>query len=144
MSDASPYFLDTAFVVARTNTRDQWHTVASRWEGWLTRRRWRLVTTEFVLAEIGDGLASVRFRSYAVRIIDQLLADPRIEIVPSSAELFAAALVLYRARPDQNWGLTDCSSFAVMRERGLTAALTADDHFRQAGFRALLLDGPPA
>jgi predicted nucleic acid-binding protein len=29
-----------------------------------------------------------------------------------------------------------------MQDRGLTAALTADEHFRQAGFRALLLDEP--
>ena len=47
---------------------------------------------------------------------------------------------LYRARPDKEWGLTDCVSFTVMTDRGLTEALTTDDHFRQAGFRALLLD----
>jgi len=39
--------------------------------------------------------------------------------------------------------LTDCASFVVMTERRLTDALTADDHFRQAGFRPLLLDEPP-
>ena len=65
-----------------------------------------------------------------------------MEIVPASADLFAAAFALYRARADQGWGLTDCSSFVVMRERGLTSALPADAHFRQAGFRALLLDDP--
>ncbi len=47
---------------------------------------------------------------------------------------------LYRERPDKEWGLTDCVSFVVMRERGLTEALTTDDHFRQTGYRALLLD----
>ncbi len=31
-----------------------------------------------------------------------------------------------------------------MTRRGLTDALTPDDHFRQAGFRALLLEDPPA
>jgi uncharacterized protein len=31
-------------------------------------------------------------------------------------------------------------SFIVMRDRGLTEALTADDDFRQAGYRALLLE----
>jgi predicted nucleic acid-binding protein len=34
--------------------------------------------------------------------------------------------------------MTDCISFAVMHDRGMQDALTADDHFRQAGFRALL------
>ena len=42
-------------------------------------------------------------------------------------------------RPDKAWSLTDCISFAVMAERGLTEALTADHHFEQAGFRVLLV-----
>ena len=36
------------------------------------------------------------------------------------------------------FALTDCISFAVMEERGIRDALTADEHFRQAGFRPLL------
>jgi predicted nucleic acid-binding protein len=38
------------------------------------------------------------------------------------------------------WGLVDCISFIVMQNRGITDALTADIHFQQAGFRALLRD----
>ena len=34
--------------------------------------------------------------------------------------------------------LTDCISFVVMAEHGITDALTGDHHFEQAGFRALL------
>jgi predicted nucleic acid-binding protein len=37
-----------------------------------------------------------------------------------------------------------CFSFALMQQRGLTAALTSDHHFQQAGFEALLLEEPPA
>ena len=38
----------------------------------------------------------------------------------------------------KEWGLTDCISFIVMEDNGLTEALTTDEHFQQAGFRALL------
>jgi len=41
-------------------------------------------------------------------------------------------------REDKEWGLTDCISFIVMEDHGLTDALTTDEHFEQAGFRALL------
>jgi predicted nucleic acid-binding protein len=130
--------LDTAYVNARLNTRDQWHAAAVAWERRLARQRRRLVTTEFVLAEIADGLAAIRFRGHAATAIDALRVSPLVEVVPASSALFDAALALYSARADKNWGLTDCTSFLVMRERGLTDALTTDDHFRQAGFRALL------
>jgi predicted nucleic acid-binding protein len=36
--------------------------------------------------------------------------------------------------------MTDCLSFVVMEERSVLEALTADHHFPQAGFRALLLE----
>jgi len=50
------------------------------------------------------------------------------------------AFELFRYRPDKEWGLVDCVSFIVMKDYELTEALTMDVHFKQAGFRALLLD----
>ena len=100
--DAAPVFLDTADVDALVNARDQWHGAAARWEARLGVERRPLVTTEFVLAEIADGLAAVRFRSQAVSIIAALPASPPVTIVPASAGLFAAAPELYRNRLDKD------------------------------------------
>jgi hypothetical protein len=47
---------------------------------------------------------------------------------------------LYFQRRDKEWSLTDCISFTVMSDEGLTDALTGDHHFEQAGFTALLRD----
>jgi hypothetical protein len=41
---------------------------------------------------------------------------------------------------DQAFPLTDCTSFAVMREMGLKDAPTADPHFITMGFNPLLID----
>jgi predicted nucleic acid-binding protein len=98
------------------------------------------VTTEFVLVEIADGLAAVRFRVQAVQVIATLQASSLVEIIPASSQLFTPALELYRGRGDKDWGLTDCASFVVMSEHSLSEALTTDNHFRQAGFRVLLLE----
>jgi len=136
--DLAQLFLDTAYVNALVNTRDQWHAIAVQWEQRLAAERRRLLTTEFVLIEIADGLAAVKFRAQAAQTIAILQTSSLVEIVPASPRLFADALALYQNRADKDWGLTDCSSFVVMQERGLGEALTTDDHFRQAGFRALL------
>lgn len=57
-----------------------------------------------------------------------------MEIAAASAELFDAGLSLFMARPDKEWSLTDCTSFVVMQDRGLTYAMTFDRDFKQAGF----------
>lgn len=136
--DPGAVFLDTAYVNALINTRDQWHERAVHWQGKLAAVGQQLVTTEFVLVEIADGLAAVRYRAQAAEVIAVLQASPSVEIIPASSHLFNAALALYRSRPDKDWGLTDCASFVAMGERGLSEALTTDEHFRQAGFRVLL------
>lgn len=48
------------------------------------------------------------------------------------------AIELYSTRSDKEWDLIDCISFVVMQDHGITEALAADQHFVQAGFRALL------
>ena len=81
--DHRPIFLDTAYVNALVNTRDQWHDVAVQWERKLAADKRRLVTTEFVLVEIADGLAAVRFRGQAVQVIATLQASSLVEIIPA-------------------------------------------------------------
>lgn len=136
----APLFLDTSYVYALVNSRDQWHDSAVQWEARLAAEQQRLVTTEFVLMEIADGLAAIRFRAQAAQVTAALQNSDLVRILPASSQLFAAALDLYRSRADKEWGLTDCSSFVVMGEQGLSEALTTDEHFRQASFRPVLLE----
>lgn len=138
--DPGAAFLDSAYLIALVNTRDQWHERAVQWQVRLAPARRRLLTTEMVLVEFADALAAVRFRGQAARTIAILRSSPLVEVVAASSQLLTTALDLYQNRSDKDWGLTDCASFVVMRERGLSEALTTDDHFRQSGFRALLLD----
>jgi hypothetical protein len=60
-------------------------------------------------------------------------------MLPPSSDLFYAGLDLFSRRPDKYWSLTDCISFVVMERFSMTDALTADRHFQQAGFNALLI-----
>lgn len=133
-------FLDSSYVIALSIPKDDCHDRAVRLAEAMRGSPGRLVTTTGVLLEVGNFLAKRRYRAAAVDLLESLKDDPSVEIVVISARIYKKALALYRERPDKEWGLTDCCSFVVMREKGLTDALTADEHFKQAGFRALLLE----
>jgi len=137
-------FLDTAYAIALSSPNDLFHSTAVRLADELDTAGTRLITTRAVQLEIGNALSKQRHRGAAIRLLDALEADPSIEIIPLSESLYARALQLYRERPDKEWGLTDCVSFVVMQDRGLAEALTTDEHFQQAGFRALMREESPS
>lgn len=126
----TPIFIDTAFVIALINRRDQYHQQAVAIADQITGRS--LLVTDAVLFEIGNGLAR-QFKKQAVAILSEFLAADEIEIIYSSPELFQQAFSLYKTHVDKDWGLVDCLSIAVMRERDIQQVLTFDQHFLQAG-----------
>jgi predicted nucleic acid-binding protein len=131
-------FLDASFAIALASKADQHHDEARRLGIRLKRERIPLVTTRAVVLEIGNALAKPRHRQAAVQLLSTLEADPAVEIVPLTEVLYQRGFMLYSQRPDKGWSLVDCVSFEVMAERGIREALTTDEHFDQAGFRALL------
>jgi len=132
-------FLDASYAIAITNPKDRHHDRAVAISEELAANNVRLVTSHAILLEIGNGLSKARFRQGAQALLESIHSDPAIEIVPITAELYTNAFTLFSRRPDKEWGLTDCVSFEIMRRRSIANALTADDHFIQAGFVALLL-----
>jgi predicted nucleic acid-binding protein len=136
-------FADTGFWIALLEQRDQYADQAFMWKAWLTDRR-RLLTTDFVLWEVLNALAVPSTRQDAAEVYRQCRAGLGVDLIRLDSHQIDRAFVLYAARMDKAWSLTDCHFFIVMRERGLTDALTADRHFVQAGFRALLLEEPPS
>jgi predicted nucleic acid-binding protein len=131
----TPVFADTFFFLALINPRDTAHAQAVAAAGAQTGP---LITTAWVLTEVADGLANTPDRHLFPAILTDLEQGPRATVVPATQELFERGVRLYVARPDKKWSLTDCISFLVMEERKIAEALTADHHFEQAGFVALL------
>jgi predicted nucleic acid-binding protein len=127
-------FADTFALIAWLNPRDVAHV---RVTGYLDGFTGRLVTTEWVLMELADALSAPAARSTVAAFLQAVRADPLFDIIGYDPAVYQAGLDLFSARPDKAWPLTDCISFAVMTQRGLSEALTADHHFEQAGFRAV-------
>ena len=127
--------VDTAYVLALVNERDQYHDraqeLADLFEGH------DLLITDAVLLEIGNALAR-GFKEQAIEIITYFFESEEVEIFRHSSQVFDKAFALYKKYDDKEWSFVDCISFIVMRERGIKQALTFDRHFEQAGFVAIM------
>ena len=130
----SAVFADTFYFVALFNHRDQGHVRAANFTDHFDGD---IVTSAWVLVETANTLAKSERREEAGCYVQQLFTAREFQLAEASPELLRRGLNLYLQRPDKQWSLTDCISFVVMRERGLTNALTEDHHFEQAGFKAL-------
>ncbi len=127
-------FIDTSFIIALINERDQYHnqalSLADQYDTQL------LVVTDSVLLEVANAL-SRRYKFEAIQVIEDLLTSEDVEVVRLTPELFDRAFQLYKTRQDKAWGLVDCVSFIIMQDRGISIAFTFDQHFAQAGFQIL-------
>jgi uncharacterized protein len=130
----SRIFVDTGYVIALINKRDQYHQQAVelsyRYESH------PLLITDLVLLEVGNALAR-DYKQEAIEFIDTTFTSDEVEIISFTPQLFMQAMNLYRNYRDKEWGLIDCVSFIVMWKAGVDRALTFDRHFAQAGFQAL-------
>jgi predicted nucleic acid-binding protein len=131
-------FADTSYWIAFLNEDDDLYEIAIQ----TTEKLFpvQIVTSEMILSELLNHVSKKgeNFRNAAVNFINQLNADPTVVITPQTSQLFTSAFQLYAQRQDKAWSHTDCSSFCIMEELGITEALTYDQHFEQAGFVALL------
>lgn len=137
------YFADTSFWIVFHFEFDQYHRRAVAWSRHLSSSNVRILTTEAVLWELLNAFGDSDTQQTAVSGYRRCRKDSRVEVVGFAPVLISATVDLYEARPDKDWSLTDGLSFVVMKQRRISQALTADQHFVQAGFEALLLEDPP-
>lgn len=125
------YFLDTSFIIALINERDQYHQIANDLANYYDNSF--LVTSDAILLEIANGL-SRNYKQQATQLLEYLLNAETVEIIHVTPELFNQGFDLYKKFQDKEWGLVDCISFVIMKNQNITHALSFDHHFQQAGF----------
>jgi len=131
-------FADTSYWIALLNPRDELHhkaVAAAR-----NCSDDQVVTSEMVLVEFLNGFSDrgPRLRAAASKAAKTLRSSLNVTVIPQTSDQFERALRRYEDRVDKDWSLTDCASFLIMEAEGIEAVLTHDQHFAQAGFRALL------
>ncbi|HEU4584095.1 MAG TPA: PIN domain-containing protein [Gemmatimonadaceae bacterium] len=96
--------------------------------------RYRVVTTNLILAETHALLLRRFGREVALAFLREIRSEPNV-VVESCRELEEGARRDWLERfEDQDFSFTDAVSFAVMSERRISSALTLDHHFAVAGF----------
>ena len=131
--------IDTGYLLALVQVRDELHERAVRWAQATTTT---LLITDYVIWETINALSQPTDRAKGHLLLDHLHSASEYRLVAATPELTQAGLQLHSERLDKAWSLTDCISFIVMHDRGLTQALAHDHHFEQAGFEALLRRDP--
>jgi predicted nucleic acid-binding protein len=132
-----PLFIDTAGWMAMADSKDPLHVMSRK-----TRDHWLenggiLTTSNYILDEM---LTLIRMRlgiEAAEKWWTMVSESPRCKVEWISPERAEKAVRWFFGRADQLFSFTDCTSFIVMRELGIEKVLTADRHFRTAGFQAL-------
>ena len=129
-------FADTSYYVALLVQVDAYHQRAidctKKFDG-------HLVTTHWVLTELGNYFSAIHLRQRFVGFTSDLMLDQDPTVISADSGQFEKGAKLFAERPDKSWSLVDCISFEMMRGYGIDEDLTADHHFEQAGFKALLL-----
>lgn len=130
-------FVDTSGWHALIDRRDADHGRTAALVKGLIGGGARLVSTDYVLDE---SITLTRMRSghrAALKLLELVEQTSALDLEWIGSERFARAKGLFRKYHDQAFSFTDCTSFVVMSELGLSEAITGDEHFRVAGFSLL-------
>ncbi|UBF23849.1 PIN domain-containing protein [Kovacikia minuta CCNUW1] len=132
--------LDTSGLLCYIHQNEPQHQEAVQF---LSSTNKKFLTHSYVLAEL-IALALIRRfpRPAVLAFVMDLLDNPDIEIVWVGEELHREGMKLLMERQDKTYSLCDAVSFVLMRQRGMTEALTTDRHFEQEGFVRLLQSAP--
>lgn len=139
MPKPNDLFVDTSGWGSYLSRRDPLHGATAELVKRLMKEHRRLVTTNYILAEL-VALLSNRYhlnRQELVNLVNAVKMDVSVEIVYIEQSIDNEAWNLLQVRLDKEWSMVDVSSFVVMQRFGMTHALTTDHHFTQAGFTRL-------
>ena len=128
-------FLDTAGLLSYLDATESRHQEAVK----LFRDAPHWLTHNYVMAELVPLCRARRVnRTLVLAFLGKLLDSPATDVVWVDRSLHESALSFLRARADKDYSLCDAVSFLLMRQRGITEALTTDHHFEREGFVRLL------
>jgi uncharacterized protein len=130
-------FVDSSALKANYDASDDYHQEAAELMRKIATRETEIsafITTDYVLDEAITLTRFAHSHRKAVELADAALSSKFMRIIYSDEDLFSEGMNIFKKHSDKEWSLTDCVSFATMREHGMKTAFTFDAHFKQFGF----------
>jgi len=131
-------FGDTSFFFALVAKRDPAHRLAVAAYEKLLRAGARVVTTDYVVDETLTLTKARIDAPTSLSLLDRMERSDSIDLELITSDKFLASKHYFRKHSDHGYSFTDCTSFVVMDELEIRAALTTDRHYKEAGFEVLL------
>ena len=135
-------FYDTWAFRALANRRDPFHEIAGRINLEILDSGRLPLTTSYVIDETLTGIRLDGGAAAAFVFADGLFPAVdagEMDCIYIDRKLERDALALFRSLTGvPKLSFTECTSFAVMKARGISDAFTRDSHFDAAGFRRLV------
>jgi hypothetical protein len=92
------------------------------------------VTSDFVLDEVLTLLRMKIGLPAAESVARRSMESESVRIAYVGPETFRQAWEMMRGHRDKRWSLTDCTSFLLMKDLGISVAFALDKNFEEAGF----------
>ncbi|MFA4957973.1 MAG: type II toxin-antitoxin system VapC family toxin [Candidatus Methanoperedens sp.] len=130
-------FVDTSAFLALVNEKDNNHTAAIQFIEQIKNgniRIKKIVTSDYI---IDETLTRIRYSVGHKEAVDwgtDILASRVIEKIEIGNEIFRSAWEQFCSYNDKKLSFTDCTSFALMKKRGIEKVFSFDGDFERIGF----------
>lgn len=130
-------FIDTSAFLALVNDKDKNHIAAKQFLEDIKKGKIRIkkiITSEYI---IDETLTRIRYsvgHKEAVEWGGDILASKVIEKTGIDKEIFGSAWDIFQTYEDKKLSFTDCTSFALMKKKGIEKAFSFDEDFKRLGF----------
>ena len=131
-------FVDTSAWVALKHKGDSLWQQATTVNRALLTSGVRYITSNFVLDETYTLLRLRAGHHIAVELGEEIAQSQLVTVIRVSEVLENEAWQIFKRYNDKEFSFTDCTSFAIMRQRTIYEAFTNDHHFEQCGYQVLL------
>ncbi len=133
-------FVDTSAFLALVNEKDNNHSAAASFLEDIKNGRFKIkkiITSDYIIDETLTRIRYAVGHQEAVEWGKDILASNVVEKLEVGRELFELAWKLFQTYDDKKLSFTDCTSFVIMKNKGIERAFSFDEDFERIGFMLL-------